>query len=83
MEKPEAVVCGNDTMAYKLIEELEKGGIRVPEDMAVTGYDGIDDGIEHNSRLSVPLTSYRRDNFQLGADCMRRLYRYITGEDYQ
>lgn len=76
MEKPEAVVCGNDTMAYKLIEELEKGGIRVPEDMAVTGYDGI----EHNSRLFVPLTSYRRDNFQLGADCMRRLYRYITGK---
>jgi len=75
MERPEAVACGNDIMAYKLIEELEKGGIRVPEDMAVTGFDGI----ERNSRLFLPLTSYRRDNFQLGADCMRRLYRYITG----
>lgn len=75
LEKPEAVACGSDIMAYKLIEELEKGGIRVPEDIAVTGYDGI----EYSSRFLISLTSYRRDNYQLGADCMRRLYRYITG----
>ena len=72
---PEAVVCGNDIMACTLIEELEKAGIRVPDDIAVTGYDGI----EYSRRLPVVLTTCRRDNVRLGADCMRRIYRYITG----
>ncbi|MBO4876588.1 MAG: substrate-binding domain-containing protein [Ruminococcus sp.] len=75
LERPEAVACGNDIMAYTLIEELERAGIRVPEDIAVTGYDGI----EYGERLHVILTGYRRDTFRLGADCMRRLYRFITG----
>lgn len=72
---PEAVACGSDVMAYTLIEALRSGGIRVPEDIAVTGYDGM----AVPGDAFITLTTYRRDNFRLGADCMRRLYRYITG----
>lgn len=37
---PEAVVCTNDIMAAALCQELQKYGLKVPRDVAVTGYDG-------------------------------------------
>lgn len=36
---PEAVVCGNDSIAKYLTQALRKRGVRVPEDVAVTGFD--------------------------------------------
>lgn len=36
---PEAVVCGNDQIAQYLTLALRKKGLRVPEDIAVTGFD--------------------------------------------
>lgn len=38
---PEAIVCANDTMAIGVINELRYHGIFVPEDVIVTGFDGI------------------------------------------
>ncbi len=38
--RPEAVVCTNDIMAVALCEKLAEYGINVPDDIAVTGYDG-------------------------------------------
>ena len=40
MKCPEAVVCTNDIMAVALCQELQKRGLKVPRDVAVTGYDG-------------------------------------------
>jgi LacI family transcriptional regulator len=37
-----AWVCAADHQAYTLIKDLEKYGIRVPEDCSVTGFDGIE-----------------------------------------
>ena len=37
---PEAVVCTSDIMAVNLCQQLERYGIKVPDDIAVTGYDG-------------------------------------------
>ncbi|MBQ8171468.1 MAG: substrate-binding domain-containing protein [Oscillospiraceae bacterium] len=37
---PEAVVCTSDIMAVVLCEKLSEYGLNVPEDIAVTGYDG-------------------------------------------
>lgn len=38
-ELPTAFVCNNDVAAYALIKQLNKKGIRVPEDVSVVGYD--------------------------------------------
>lgn len=38
---PEAILCANDRMALAVCDVLDKHGIRVPEDVAVTGFDGI------------------------------------------
>ena len=75
LERPEAIVCGNDVMAIALTKLFTDAGLRVPEDIAVTGYDASIEGYQ-----STPsITSYSRPNFQLGAESVRRLYRIITG----
>ena len=75
LSMPEAVVCGNDVTAMALIRTLQAAGIRVPEDVAVTGYDGY----PFAANINITLTTYARNHYQLGADAMRRLYRNITG----
>ena len=40
---PKAIVCANDTMALAVNSVLRQHGYRVPEDVIVTGFDGLDD----------------------------------------
>lgn len=42
LEVPEAIVCANDSMAIATQQELKKRGYRVPEDIIVTGFDGVE-----------------------------------------
>lgn len=73
---PDAIVCANDIMADALIAALGKAGIRVPQDVAVTGFDGyLDDALS-----TVSLTSFPHSCYQLGADAFRRLFSIITGK---
>ncbi len=37
---PQAVICANDSMAAAVCDEFKRHGIRVPEDVIVTGFDG-------------------------------------------
>lgn len=41
---PEAVVCANDEMAIGVCEALEERGFKVPEDVAVAGFDSTEEG---------------------------------------
>lgn len=79
LSMPDAIACGNDIMAMSLIKCLQGAGIRVPEDVAVTGYDGF----PFSANIDVTLTTYARNHFQLGADAMRRLMRNLTGKLYE
>ena len=36
---PEVIICANDTMAMTICDCLREKGYRVPEDVAVSGYD--------------------------------------------
>ncbi len=49
---PEAIVCANDHMAMAVIDELFSRGIAVPEDILVTGYDGMEEGAFNNPSLT-------------------------------
>lgn len=40
-ELPDAMICANDSMAVAVCEEFAAHGIRVPEDITVTGFDGL------------------------------------------
>ncbi|MFB9235058.1 LacI family DNA-binding transcriptional regulator [Plantactinospora siamensis] len=50
--RPDAVFCFNDTLALGALRTLHEEGLRVPEDVAVAGFDDIEDG-----RFSVPTLS--------------------------
>lgn len=73
---PQGIVCGNDSMAKALCHELICSGIRIPEDVMVTGYDAS----LAESHSLIPLTSYVRRNFRLGAQGVAKLYQMMTGE---
>ncbi|RKX32978.1 MAG: hypothetical protein DRP71_11260 [Verrucomicrobia bacterium] len=51
-----AWVCAADHQAFTLITDLEKRGIRVPEDCSVTGFDGIEGpvGLPRLTTVRVP-----------------------------
>ncbi len=56
-ERPTALVCWNDLAAYRLITQLRVSGLRVPEDLAVAGFDGMTSEIPpayHLTTLRAP-----------------------------
>ncbi len=38
-KRPDCIICAGDTTAFGVINELLKRGIRIPEDIGVTGFD--------------------------------------------
>ncbi len=60
--RPDGVFCANDLLAIGLINELTRLGVRVPEDIAVIGYDDI----ELAASAAVPLTTIRQPRRALG-----------------
>lgn len=61
-EMPDAIVCANDQMAIGAMRELHAAGLRVPEDVAVTGFDDIHLG----ALLAPPLTTVHQPMRLLG-----------------
>lgn len=55
---PEAIVCANDSMAIVAYEELIKAGYRVPEDVFVTGFDGIEEALSHSPSITTAKHNY-------------------------
>lgn len=60
--RPTAVFAGNDNMAIGLMSALSDAGIRVPTDLAVSGFDDI----ALARYVSPPLTTVHVDAFHLG-----------------
>lgn len=56
---PEAIVCANDTMAIAACSMLAERGYRVPEDVIVTGFDGIRDAKYHYPVIATCEPDYR------------------------
>ncbi|MCR4649855.1 MAG: EAL domain-containing protein [Lachnospiraceae bacterium] len=73
---PEAVACGNDYMAIGLAARFAEEGIRIPEDVAVIGYDATEEG----RTAPVPLTSAKVPAAECGKKCFYKLHHEITGE---
>lgn len=52
-EPPEAIICSNDVMAMTACRVIKEHGYSVPEDIIVTGFDGIYDERFHNPRITT------------------------------
>src|SRR5262245_10927393 len=69
--RPTAVFAANDYMAIGVMGALNDAGLRVPQDMAVGGFDDI----AMARYLNPPLTTVRVDAYGLGARAAERLIR--------
>ena len=74
-----AVACANDLLALGVLQELTRQGVRVPEDIAVVGYDDI----EAAAAAVVPLTSVRRPREQLGRTAAQLLLEEVNDPGHQ
>jgi len=74
-ERPTAVFCAADTVAFGLISALTARGISVPGDISVVGFDDIE-----MSRYYVPaLTTIRQDRWRIGRHAAELLLARLEG----
>ncbi len=78
-QRPSAVFCFNDTMAFGLISRLQQNGIRVPEDMSVIGYDNI----ELAEYFSPPLTTIHQPKRRVGKNAFEILLARIKDKGHE
>jgi LacI family transcriptional regulator len=72
--RPTGVFCANDLLALGVLQEIIAHGLRVPEDVALVGYDDI----TFAAAAVVPLSSVRQPGEQLGASAMQLLLEEIS-----
>ncbi len=73
-ELPDCLVCANDNMAIGAIKAFRDNGLRVPEDIAVTGFDNCD------LAEAMGLTTISIPNYERGYIAARYLIENIRGK---
>lgn len=71
---PDAIVCASDIMALSLCDTLQSKGIRIPDDVKITGFDGNILALTHYPSL----TTSSKTEYYLGQSAVKKLYGIIT-----
>lgn len=74
--RPTGVVSCSDEMAIAFMKTIRRAGVRVPEDVSVVGFDGIEIG----DYVEPTLTTIRQPRFELGSTGAEILLGMIRGE---
>lgn len=74
---PQAVACANDCMAIGVAQEMVKAGVRVPEDIAIVGYDMSPEG----KTSPKPVTSAPIPSEKCGAHVIKCLRAFFAGRE--
>lgn len=77
--RPTAAFCANDLLALGLLQQCVTLGIRVPEELAIVGYDDID----FAAAAAVPLTSVRQPRRNLGQTAAELLLDEATNPEHR
>lgn len=78
-EKPDAVLCANNMIAYQVLRALRDNLISVPKDMAVMSFDNY----PFAEYMDPPLSVVDVDTFRLGEQAATDLIKKIQNEDYE
>jgi LacI family transcriptional regulator len=76
-ERPTAVLAANDLLAIGLLHGFVTAGLRVPDDMAIVGYDDI----AFAAAAAVPLSSVRQPRLAIGYRAAELLFDEIEAID--
>lgn len=74
--RPTAVFASNDMIAIGAINELAAGGMSVPEDMSVIGFDGIELG----KMITPALTTIKQPDYEMGRLACTMLIDLLRGD---
>jgi LacI family transcriptional regulator len=72
-----AAFCANDLLALGLLQEMTRANVRVPQELAIVGYDDI----YFASSAVVPLSSMRQPREELGRTAARLLLEEADAPD--
>ena len=75
-ERPDVILCSYDVLAVACINTLRRAGIRVPEDIAVTGFDDSEAALLADPKL----TSVHQPGRDMGREAMRLLDERLSGK---
>jgi len=73
--RPTALVCSNDLLAIRSIRAAHLGGLSVPDDLSVIGFDGIALGED----LTPALTTIAQPNSDIGRHSVELLIQAMAG----
>jgi len=73
-EHPQAIVAMNDAIALLVLEAAEQANIRIPDDLALVGYDNLDFTVNRE------LTTIDQNPHQLGVEAAKLLIKRIQGD---
>lgn len=76
-QPPTAVCCYNDMTALGVMRTIRAQGLRVPEDISVTGFDDL----FFASYTQPPLTTVRQPMQRMGQLAMESLFKLLSGEE--
>jgi LacI family transcriptional regulator len=76
--RPTAAFCANDLLALGLLQQTIGSGQRVPDDLAIVGFDDID----FAAAAAVPLTSVRQPRQELGRTAARLVLDEATNPEH-
>jgi DNA-binding LacI/PurR family transcriptional regulator len=68
-QRPTAIVCYNDMLAIGVLKGLQQLGVRVPEEISVTGFDNI----IFSAYTNPPLTTFDQPKRFIGMEAARLL----------
>ncbi|HEX6685401.1 MAG TPA: LacI family DNA-binding transcriptional regulator [Candidatus Limnocylindrales bacterium] len=74
-DPPTAVLCGNDLQALGVYEAARQRGLRIPQELSVVGFDGIDAG----TWCGPPLTTVCQPFRAIGAAAAKLVLALISG----
>ena len=75
-QRPSVVMCGNDVLAVGAVQAAQEAGLRVPEDISITGFDDI----ELASVVTPKLTTVRVPHQAMGRRAAEVLVKLVKDE---
>lgn len=76
---PDAIVCASDILAAGVIKWLTKYDLKVPNDVAVTGFDGVD----IVNLVTPSITTIDQPRHMMGMEAARILINRIEGKSFE
>ncbi len=73
--RPDAVFVCNDYVAFEVVQAAEEMGLRIPDDLAIVGFDNV----AYTDYFGVPLTTIEQPRQEIGATAATLLLERIAG----